>query len=101
MDFVTFTSKSFFLTGENLLVACESNDDVEAHVMVNKGTIACGVFSIVHNCFYPTHDEEFVEEMYVLVQALEECNAKVFGTNCLSFQIIGKLNSIAPNMCVP
>jgi hypothetical protein len=51
--------------------------------------------------FCPTHDEESVEKRYVVVQALEECNAKMFGTNCLSFQIVGKLNSIAPNMCVP
>ncbi len=35
---------------------------------------------------------------YVLVQALEECNAKVFGTKCLCFQIACKLDSIASNL---
>jgi hypothetical protein len=48
------------------------------------------------------YDEESVESKeYVLVQALEECCAKVFGIDRLSFQIIGTLNSIAPSLCVP
>ncbi len=37
----------------------------------------------------------------VLVQALKECSAKVFGIDCLGFQIVGKLDSITPNMCAP
>ncbi len=40
------------------MVACELDDDVEAHVVVNKGTIACGVFNNVHGRFCSTHDEE-------------------------------------------
>ncbi len=36
-----------------------------------------------------------------MVQALEECNAKMFSTNHLSFQIIGKLDFIAPSLCAP
>jgi len=54
--------------------------------VVDKGAIACGVFSNVYGHFHHTHDEEFVEEMYVLVQVLEECSTKVFGTNYLGFQ---------------
>jgi hypothetical protein len=45
------------------------------------------------------HDEEYIEETYVLVQALKECNAKVFGIDHVSFKIVGKLDSIAPNLC--
>jgi hypothetical protein len=48
------------------------------------------------------HDEEFVEfEEYVLVQAFEECCANFFDIDHLSFQIVGTLDSIAPNLCVP
>jgi hypothetical protein len=45
------------------------------------------------------HDEKFVIKKYVLVQALEECSAKVFGIDRLGFQIAYKLDSIAPSLC--
>jgi hypothetical protein len=54
------------------VVACELDNNVEVEVMVDKATIACAVFSNVLGCFCPLHHEEFVEEIYVLVQALEE-----------------------------
>ncbi len=65
------------------MVACESNDDVETQVAIDKTIVACGVFNNVQGC--PTHDEESTEERYVLVQALKECSAKMFGTNRLGF----------------
>jgi hypothetical protein len=59
------------------------------------------VFSNVQGHFRPTHDEKFAKNIYVLVQTLEECNPKVFGTDRLNFQIACKLDSIAPSMCAP
>jgi hypothetical protein len=80
---------------------CIEDDDVEAQAVVDKATVACGVFSSVQGRFRPAHDEESAEERYVLVHALEECSAKVFGTDRLGFQIAGKLDSIAPSLCAP
>jgi hypothetical protein len=72
MDSVTFARQSFLEACENLVVACESNNDVETQAIVDKIIVACGVFSNVQGC--PTHDEESIEEKYVLVQAFKECN---------------------------
>jgi len=83
------------------VVVCELDDNIERQDVIDRATIACGVFSIVQGCFCPSHDHKFAEQRYVSVQALEECNAKVFGTNRLHFQIVYKLNSIAPSLCAP
>ncbi len=40
------------------MVAYELDNDIEAHVVVNKGTITCGVFNNVRGRFCSTHDEE-------------------------------------------
>jgi hypothetical protein len=79
------------------MVAYETNNDIKAQTTIDKAIITCGVFNSVYG--HPMHDEKSIEEIYVLVQVLKECNAKVFGTYHLSFRIIGKLDSIAPNLC--
>ncbi len=43
-----FARQSFLEAGESMVLTCELNDDVEAHVAVDKGVVACGVFSSVH-----------------------------------------------------
>ncbi len=62
MHFVTFVIQTFFEIGESLVVACESNDNIEAQAMFNKGAVACGVFNNVQGHICLMHDEEFVEE---------------------------------------
>jgi hypothetical protein len=49
MDSITFTRQSFLEAGESLVLPCESDDDVEAHAAVDKGAVACGVFSSVRD----------------------------------------------------
>jgi hypothetical protein len=101
MDSVTFVRKSFLDACKGLVVVCELDDDIEVQVMVDKQQLHVVCLTVFKATFCPTHDETFVKKVYVLVQALEECNAKVFGTNCLGFQIACKLDSIAPSMCAP
>jgi hypothetical protein len=48
MDSIMFARQSFLEAGESMVLTCELNDDVEAHVAVDKGVVACGVFSSVH-----------------------------------------------------
>jgi pyruvate-formate lyase-activating enzyme len=47
MDSIMFARHTFLEVGESLVVACESDDNVEAQATVDKGVIACGVFNIV------------------------------------------------------
>jgi hypothetical protein len=48
MDSIMFAKQSFLEVGESLVLHCESNNDVEAHATIDKGVVACGVFSNVH-----------------------------------------------------
>ncbi len=43
-----FARQSFLEVGESMVLPCESNNDVEAHAIVDKRVVACGVFSNVH-----------------------------------------------------
>ncbi len=85
MDSITFAQQSFLEACESLVVACELNDCIEAQAVINKAIVAYGVFSSVKGHICPAHDEKFAKNIYVLVQALEESSAKVFGINHLSF----------------
>jgi hypothetical protein len=47
MDSITFARQRFLEACENLVVACESNNNVETQAIVDKTIVACGVFNNV------------------------------------------------------